>query len=37
MIEVPDPYYGGQQGFFHVLDLVEDASQGLVDVIKARL
>ena len=35
--EVPDPYYGGQQGFFHVLDLVEDASQGLVDVIKARL
>lgn len=35
--EVPDPYYGGPQGFFHVLDLVEDASIGLVDVIKARL
>ena len=35
--EVPDPYYGGQQGFSHVLDLVEDASLGLVDVIKARL
>ena len=35
--EVPDPYYGGQQGFSHVLDLVEDASRGLVEVIKARL
>jgi len=35
--EVPDPYYGGQQGFYHVLDLVEDASVGLVEVIKARL
>ncbi|MBV1922189.1 MAG: low molecular weight phosphotyrosine protein phosphatase [Pseudomonadales bacterium] len=35
--EVPDPYYGGQQGFSHVLDLVEDASKGLVEVIKARL
>ena len=35
--EVPDPYYGGQQGFSHVLDLVEDASLGLVEVIKARL
>jgi len=36
-IEVPDPYYGGQQGFSRVLDLVEDASTGLVEVIKARL
>lgn len=35
--EVPDPYYGGQQGFSRVLDLVEDASVGLVEVIKARL
>jgi len=26
--EVPDPYYGG--GFPHVLDLVENASQGLL-------
>ena len=23
--EVPDPYYGGEQGFEHVLDLLEDA------------
>lgn len=28
--EVPDPYYGGQQGFEHVLDLVEQAAQGLL-------
>ncbi|GAB4124605.1 MAG: low molecular weight protein-tyrosine-phosphatase [Sideroxydans sp.] len=28
--EVPDPYYGGEQGFEHVLDLVEDASDGLL-------
>jgi len=26
--DVPDPYYGGQNGFEHVFDLVEDASQG---------
>ncbi len=25
---VPDPYYGGVQGFEHVLDLVEDACEG---------
>lgn len=29
--EVPDPYYGG--GFPHVLDLIENASQGLLDHI----
>jgi protein-tyrosine phosphatase len=28
--EVPDPYYGGPQGFDHVLDLVEDAANGLL-------
>ncbi len=28
--EVPDPYYGGDQGFEHVLDLVESASEGLL-------
>jgi protein-tyrosine phosphatase len=27
---VPDPYYGGQQGFEQVLDLVEDACDGLL-------
>ena len=28
--EVPDPYYGGDKGFEHVLDLIEDASKGLL-------
>lgn len=30
---VPDPYYGGQEGFERVLDLLDDACQGLLDVI----
>lgn len=25
---VPDPYYGGDQGFEHVIDLLEDACEG---------
>jgi len=29
-LEVPDPYYGGANGFRFVLDLVEDASDGLL-------
>lgn len=28
--EVPDPYYGGGNGFEIVLDLVEDAADGLI-------
>ena len=32
--EVPDPYYGGTAGFERVLDLVEDASRGLLDSLK---
>ena len=32
--EVPDPYYGGQSGFERVLDLVEDASRGLLKALK---
>ena len=31
--EVPDPYYGGATGFERVLDLVEDASRGLLEVL----
>ncbi|HEX7048250.1 MAG TPA: low molecular weight protein-tyrosine-phosphatase [Gammaproteobacteria bacterium] len=27
---VPDPYYGGDNGFEHVLDLIEDAARGLL-------
>ena len=34
--EVPDPYYGGAAGFERVLDLVEDASRGLLAVIRDR-
>ena len=33
--EVPDPYYGGAKGFQYVLDLVEDASDGLLEKMKA--
>jgi len=34
--EVPDPYYGGQQGFEQVFDMVEAAAQGLLDEISRR-
>ena len=34
--EVPDPYYGGATGFERVLDLVEEASQGLLEHIRSR-
>ena len=34
--EVPDPYYGSGEGFERVLDMVEDASEGLVAMIKKR-
>jgi protein-tyrosine phosphatase len=29
-LDVPDPYYGGEQGFEHVLDLVEASCRGLL-------
>jgi len=32
--EVPDPYYGGADGFERVLDMVEDATNGLLQHIK---
>lgn len=35
--EVPDPYYGGDEGFAHVLDLVEEASEGLLREIRFAL
>lgn len=34
--EVPDPYYGGADGFEHVLDMVEDAAQGLLEEIRQK-
>ena len=35
--EVPDPYYGGEQGFERVLDLIEHACSALVIELKGRL
>lgn len=34
---VPDPYYGGPGGFELVLDLIEDACDGLVEHLRQRL
>ena len=33
--EVPDPYYGGRRGFETVLDLIEQASRGLLTHLEA--
>ena len=35
--EVPDPYYGGADGFERVLDLIEQACDGLLLEIRRRL
>ena len=35
--EVPDPYYGGADGFDRVLDLVEQASRGLLEHLRGRI
>lgn len=32
--EVPDPYYGGANGFERVLDMAEDAAEGLLQHIR---
>jgi protein-tyrosine phosphatase len=32
--EIPDPYYGGEAGFEHVLDLLEDACAGLLQELR---
>ncbi|MBT8101640.1 MAG: low molecular weight phosphotyrosine protein phosphatase [Gammaproteobacteria bacterium] len=34
--EVPDPYYGGAAGFERVLDLVEEASRGLLETLSKK-
>ena len=34
--EVPDPYYGGPEGFEEVLDLCEAASRGLLAAIRGK-
>jgi protein-tyrosine phosphatase len=35
--DVPDPYYGGAQGFEQVLDMVEEAAAHWLDIIEAEL
>jgi len=32
--EVPDPYYGGEEGFYYVLDLLNDACGGLLQFVQ---
>jgi len=36
-LDVPDPYYGGPDGFRHVLDLIEAACVGLLTHVVADL
>ncbi|MHA4871225.1 low molecular weight protein-tyrosine-phosphatase [Duganella sp. PWIR1] len=33
---VPDPYYGGPQGFDQVLDYIEDATDGLIAALSGK-
>ena len=35
--DVPDPYYGGADGFEQVLDMVEEAAGRWLDIIEAEL
>jgi protein-tyrosine phosphatase len=35
--DVPDPYYGGGKGFEYVLDLVEEASGGLIEHLRVEI
>ena len=35
--EVPDPYYGGEDGFDTVLDLIEDGAEGLLSRVREQL
>jgi len=35
--EVPDPYYGEGDGFERVLDYVEDACDGVIEMLRSRL
>ena len=36
-VDVPDPYYGGPQGFSDVLDMIERGCRGLVEAIRPQL
>jgi len=32
--DVPDPWYGGEEGFVHVYDVIESACRGLVEHLR---
>lgn len=34
-LDVPDPYFGGEEGFDRVLDLVDSATRGLLEELRA--
>lgn len=36
VVEVPDPYYGGEEGFEYVVDLSEAAARGLIEHLRRR-
>ena len=36
-VDVPDPYYGGSNGFEYVLDLAEEASAGLIEYVRSTM
>ncbi|MBP3214093.1 MAG: low molecular weight phosphotyrosine protein phosphatase [Bacteroidaceae bacterium] len=33
---VPDPYYGGEQGFENVIEILEDACEGLLNTLESK-
>ncbi|MEI8364990.1 MAG: low molecular weight protein-tyrosine-phosphatase [Parachlamydiaceae bacterium] len=33
---IPDPYYGGEAGFEHVLDMIEDSCHGIIKEIQVK-
>lgn len=36
-LDVPDPYFGGDESFVHVLKMIEDAADGLVAELQQRM
>lgn len=36
-LDVPDPYYGGVEGFEECLEMVERASEGLLDAVREQV
>lgn len=34
--EIPDPYYGGRDGFDYVLTLIDDAGRGLLEYLRQK-